>query len=156
MRKKICDPLHLMTNKSFFLHRWKVFNGKQGFDSDNYEIWVTFNSWVNLPTTSMSPETIIVWKDGKSADTSHENLPEVAGETCDSTNWLSFDDDAWNGSVCLSNLVLITKKLSLKKVIMNYGTFGSPQHESPQWGKSSSLDFLSASTGRTLASLYTT
>lgn len=49
----------------------------------------------NLPTTSMSPETIIVWKEGKSAETSHENFPEVVGVTCERTNWLSFDDDCW-------------------------------------------------------------
>lgn len=41
----------------------------------------------------MSPETIIVWNEGKSADTSHENFPDVVGETFDKTNWLSFDDD---------------------------------------------------------------
>lgn len=43
----------------------------------------------------MSPETIIVWNDGKSALTSHENFPDVVGETLDSTNWLSFDVDCW-------------------------------------------------------------
>lgn len=43
----------------------------------------------------MSPDCIIVWKDGKSAETSHENLPDVDGDTLVSTNWLSFDDDCW-------------------------------------------------------------
>lgn len=41
----------------------------------------------------MSPDTIRVWNDGKSAETSHENFPDVIGETLDSINWLSLDDD---------------------------------------------------------------
>lgn len=51
----------------------------------------------------MSPDTIIVWNEGKSAETSHENFPDVAGDTFDKTNWLSFDDACWN--VKMFNLI---------------------------------------------------
>jgi hypothetical protein len=34
----------------------------------------------------MSPETIIVWKEGKSAETSHEYFPDVTIVTLESVN----------------------------------------------------------------------
>lgn len=48
-----------------------------------------------IPTTSISPDTINVWKDGKSAEISHEYLPDVTGITFVSVNWLSLDADSW-------------------------------------------------------------
>lgn len=57
----------------------------------------------------MSPETIIVWKEGKSADTSQENFPVVDGKTLDKTNWLSFDADCCNGK--FHRVIAISKEL---------------------------------------------
>lgn len=44
-----------------------------------------------LPTTSMSPDTMVVWKDGASADTSQLNLPDNCVSTDNSTMLLPLD-----------------------------------------------------------------
>lgn len=43
----------------------------------------------------MSPETIMVWKEGASADTSQLYFPETFVSSAFITTLLSFDNDRW-------------------------------------------------------------
>lgn len=92
---KSCYPLQLSDKQILFSTFSAAFSCEKLHDS--VSIITRLSSlafkFFDLPTTSISPETIMVWKEGKSAETSHENLPDVAGETLERTNWLSFDDD---------------------------------------------------------------
>lgn len=54
----------------------------------------SFNS-IALPTTSKGADLISVWKVGASADTSHLNLPAIAGVACCSTTRLAPDLDIY-------------------------------------------------------------
>lgn len=54
-------------------------------------VWIC--QWV-LPITSMSPETMRVWKEGASADTSQLNRPDAFADL--RTTTLSFDSERWN------------------------------------------------------------
>lgn len=68
---------------------------------------------IHLPTTSRSPETIIVWKEGASADTSQLYLPVVASDTFDSVSCVSLDSERCgrNRTKCC--------KLKLRKMCRN-------------------------------------
>lgn len=61
----------------------------------------------NLPTTSISPETMAVWKEGASTDISHVNLPETLSGTATNTTLLWLErflciQTIDNKSLCIS------------------------------------------------------
>lgn len=85
---------------SYTLHWTKYFN-RFSNEKKNYHtlMWVEYPNVgqveiilkFDLPTTSISPWSVTVWKEGASPDTSHLYLPLLCRLRCESTTWVSLE-----------------------------------------------------------------
>jgi hypothetical protein len=88
---------------------------------------------------------MFVWKDGKSAEISHEYFPDVAGMTFVSVNWLSFDADFCNGKLFMILVIRHSREIMMRNL---------PQREHQEVRMISLADSLSVNSDKILDDLW--